>query len=379
MAQSITSRTAREKLKPRREPYWARIQTGLYVGYRRLERGEGTWIARRRNELGRQEYRALGTFADYDEATRAAVAWVAELAAGTLQAPVAATVREACSRYVEHLRLQKSAASAKDAQGRFKRLVYSDPIADIPLSKLQAADLKDWLADQLEVEDEEDEDELRRAKDSANRNLASFKAALNLAWKDGLVASDAAWRTVVPFRGVGRRRQGFVPLEQRSALLSTCEPDLAALVRALLLTAARPGELARATVRDFDRAQGTLVLSGKTGPRTVTLSSSAARFVQSMAEGKAATDFLLAQASGAAWNKDVWKKRFKEAAAAAGLPPDVVMYSLRHTAISERIAGGMDTFVVAKLAGTSTAMIDKHYGHLRHDRTRDMLDSVVLL
>ena len=30
------------------------------------------------------------------------------------------------------------------------------------------------------------------------------------------------------------------------------------------------------------------------------------------------------------------------------------------------IAGGVDSFLVAKLAATSTAMIDKHYGHLRH-------------
>ena len=45
------------------------------------------------------------------------------------------------------------------------------------------------------------------------------------------------------------------------------------------------------------------------------------------------------------------------------------MYRLRHVAISEMIAGGVDTFLVAKLAGTSTAMIDKHHGHLRHEQS----------
>jgi integrase len=55
------------------------------------------------------------------------------------------------------------------------------------------------------------------------------------------------------------------------------------------------------------------------------------------------------------------------------------MYSLRHTAISEMIANGMDSFVVARLAGTSTEMIDKHYGHLRHDKTRAKLDAVAIL
>jgi integrase len=54
-------------------------------------------------------------------------------------------------------------------------------------------------------------------------------------------------------------------------------------------------------------------------------------------------------------------------------------YSLRHTAISEFIANGADSFIVARLAGTSTAMIDKHYGHLRHDKTRAKLDAIAML
>lgn len=64
---------------------------------------------------------------------------------------------------------------------------------------------------------------------------------------------------------------------------------------------------------------------------------------------------------------------------AAKLPDDVVFYTLRHTGISEMIAGGVDTFVVAALAGTSTAMIDQHYGHLRHDQTRARLDAVSMV
>jgi len=44
----------------------------------------------------------------------------------------------------------------------------------------------------------EDDDKVRRAKDSANRNLSSLKAALNLAHRDRLVASDDGWKTVTP-------------------------------------------------------------------------------------------------------------------------------------------------------------------------------------
>lgn len=55
------------------------------------------------------------------------------------------------------------------------------------------------------------------------------------------------------------------------------------------------------------------------------------------------------------------------------------MYSLRHRAISEMISSGIDSFEVARMAATSTAMIDKHYGHLRHDRMRAKLDAIGIL
>jgi hypothetical protein len=38
--------------------------------------------------------------------------------------------------------------------------------------------------------------------------------------------------------------------------------------------------------------------------------------------------------------------------------------------------GGMDSVFVAKLSGTSVAMIEKHYGHLWHTETRKKLDAV---
>jgi len=84
-------------------------------------------------------------------------------------------------------------------------------------------------------------------------------------------------------------------------------------------------------------------------------------------------------AYGQRWNKDSWKKAFKDAVDVAKLPDGVVMYSLRHTAISEMILAGMDSFVVAKLAGTSVAMIEKNYGHLRHSVVTARLDRVVMI
>ena len=88
---------------------------------------------------------------------------------------------------------------------------------------------------------------------------------------------------------------------------------------------------------------------------------------------------MLATSYGQRWNKDSWKKIFKEAVETAKLPSAVVMYSLRHTAISEMILAGMDSFIVAKLAGTSVAMIEANYGHLKHSVVTAKLDAVAML
>jgi integrase len=381
MATDLKSKTSRDKLQPRREPYWSRVSDGLFVGYRRLEAGAGTWIARRRSDSGGQQYRALGTLDDvteakkHDEAVKQTKAWGEGVDAGASHKAV--TVEQACKAYVERQKHHKSKSSAADAEGRFTRLVYGKPIGAVHLDKLRTTTVKAWLDAMLD--DDGDEEDLRRSKDSANRNLNTLKAALNLALTDRLVATDAGWKTVKPYLKAGRRRQRFLDKADRAKLLAECDDDLRDLVTALLLTGARAGEIANANAGDLDVAQGTLRLSGKTGARTVTVSTAALTFFKTKTTSKLPAAPLLADAYGNRWNKDSWKKRFKEAVRAAGLPEDVVMYTLRHVAISEMIAAGMDSFLVAKLAGTSTAMIDKHYGHLRHDQTRARLDAVAMV
>ncbi|MFH1815985.1 MAG: tyrosine-type recombinase/integrase [Pseudomonadota bacterium] len=378
-ANNITSKTGRVALVPRREPYWSRLEAGGFLGYRAMASGEGTWIARHRDVCGKQHYHALGAFKGpkaYDDARKAAEDWLQSCGAGVITTGY--TVGDACKDYVAHLNTQKGKDCATDAEGRFKHLVYDIDIAAIRLDRLTATVVRKWVSDQL-PDDDDDEDETRRAKDTANRNLASFKAALNFAYASKRVGTDAAWKIVAKFKDVGRRRQHYLTIEERRALITQCPTDLAELARGLLLTGLRPGELAKATVANFDKQQGTLVVSGKTGTRVVSLSSAAATYFKGTVKGRIASAPLVARADGSAWNKDAWKKPFRAAVSAAKLPSGVVLYCLRHTAISELVGGGMDAFLVARLAGTSTEMIDKHYGHLRHETVRAKMDAVCMV
>jgi len=378
MSNEIDSKTKRDKLAPRREPYWAPLQKGAAVGFRKLENGTGTWIARWRDDEGKQKYRALGEFDKFDDAARAARAWVESCEQGAKTGIT--TVKEVCEDYIKALRAEGRHATAKDAEGRFARLVYGEPLARLPIDKLRATTVSKWLNEQIEDDEEADEEDVRRSKDSANRNLATLKAALNRALQHRIVATDAGWATVQKFPKVGaRRKDAFLSMEQRKALLAACPEDLALFVKAALLTGARPGELATLNAGDFDKQLGALTLTGKTGRRTVAISSAAVAFFIEAGKDKLPAAPMLATAYGQRWNKDSWKKVFKDAVAAAKLPDAVVMYALRHTAISEMILAGMDSFIVAKLAGTSVAMIEANYGHLRHDVVTAKLDRVAML
>ncbi|MDR5757666.1 tyrosine-type recombinase/integrase [Caballeronia sp. LZ035] len=374
----IHSKTSRDRLTPRREPYWARIRAGLYVGFRRTETG-GHWLGRLRGEDGRQRFVALGPdLPDFDTAAVRVIEWAARPVSEeqAQQPPEAMTIRKACALYVEHQRLQKSEKAAKDSAARFRYMIDAQPIGAVALVDLKAQHILDWVRKQVLRKEGE---ALRAAKDSSNRQLSSLKAALNFAYRMGMIDTDAAWRAVTPFRAVGRRRQGFVPASDRERLLAVSAHDIRAFVTALLLTGARPGEIAGVRACDFDREQGTLALDGKTGPRVIVLSSAALSFVRGRAEFKIGNALLFTTTGGAKWRKETWGNAFDKAVAAAGLSDSLVLYSIRHTAISEMIAGGMDAFVVARMAGTSTAMIDKHYGWLRADKTREALDRINLL
>lgn len=378
MAHDLTKKGERSKLEPRREPYWSRVEIGLYLGWRALGGGVGTWIARRQ-EGGKKTYQALGHHDSYDEAKKAALAWVGRADAGVKEEDT--TVEAACKHYVQHQRTAKGDKAADDAEGRFKRLVYGTDFGRIKLDKLNTIKVRAWRDAQIpKTTDDDEDDKTRRAKDSTNRNLATLKAALNLAHRDRLVASDDGWKTVTAFEKVGQRRTIFLNTEQRRELVKHCGPGLRELVVGLLLTGLRPGELAACTVADFDKEQGTLnIRKSKTECRTVLLSTQATKHFKAITENRIALAPLVADDFGKHWNKDAWKKPFKEAVKAAKLPEKTVLYTLRHCAITELIAGGMDSHLVAKIAGTSTAMIDANYGHLRADKTRALMDKTVML
>jgi integrase len=393
MADRITSVGAREALKPRHTPYWHRVRKGCYLGFRKTSAtSAGSWLARFRNEdTNKQKVHSLGRFDKlpanerFDAAMREAEAWFKHMSTGGSGEVV--TVRDACEDYVSDLRQQGRRTAADEAAARFRRWVYSDDkLASTALLKLTPKAVGDWRAALAGTnalpQDREKPATRARAASTLNRDMTTFRAALNLALENGHVTSDHAWKTKLrPVENADGRRNVYLDLEQRRKLITASQADLAAFLRGLSMVPLRPGAMAALSARSFDKRLSTLAIGKekKGGDRTITLPASTAAFFGEQCRNKLPSAPLFAQASGRAWDKDAWKGPFKAAAQSAGLPPEATAYALRHSIITDLIAlHKLDTLTVAQLSGTSLQMIEKHYGHLLREHAARALASLAL-
>ena len=210
MSYRINTASGRDRLEPRREPYWGTpLDRGRSLGYRKIDQGRGTWIARSRDpETGKQHYQALKqvSASDFYAATAAAKAWFKMLDAGVTQnGPF--TVAAACREYLQELERGGRAKAAADAAWRFRRgAVYGMKegkedypelvklgIGRIEVTRLRTPTLKSWR------------DLLGMSPAGQNRMTAVLRAALNLAIENNRVPASAPQARGAPSRGTATR------------------------------------------------------------------------------------------------------------------------------------------------------------------------------
>ena len=373
MANKIDTKAKRERLSQRREPYWDKLILGGYIGYRVGAIG-GSWIARFRSEDGKQNYKSLELPAhlpvnEYDTASTEARKWFDALQAGFK--PKAGTVAEAADNYTEFLEQNNSKASADDARGRIRRYILPE-FTKTPLDRLNNRQIRKCVHSFVV---EGSDEEIRKSKASANRNLATFKAMLNLAHKEGLVQSNRAWKDVDKFKKPDGARKDYLTPNQAKKLLDNADVYFHDLLKAGLLTGARYGELCKLRVGDLDKNKGLLNIPwGKTDARTFPLTKTAKAFFINMSKNKLPDAPLLTRNGADPWSKSDQTKLMRETVRKAELLDSVVFYTLRHSFIADVIDQNMSVFDIAKITGTSIEMIEKHYGKLFKDRVIEVLE-----
>lgn len=385
--------TARDALPARHAPYWIKVRTECHLGYRKTTATSmGAWIARCRDDAtGKYQLHSLGSLDTiqgarrYDEAAKLAGQWFEHRSSGGTSTPI--NVTQAWDRYIAKLTSEGKTEAAKDAKARFRRWIEPDTkLSKTSILKLTTGQINDWrvkLASTPAIPQDKSKASTKpRSGSSLNRDMAVFKTVLNLALEDGHATTDTAWRTKLkPVKNATKRRDCYLDIDQRRALIARAPHDLANLIRGMALLPLRPGAVAALTVGNFDKRLGVLTVGkDKAGQdRKITLPASTAAFFAVQSKDKLPGAALCARDDGRAWDKDSWKYPFKDAVIAAGLPTGATAYALRHSTITDLIAiHRMDTMTVAVLSGTSISMIEKHYGHLLHDRAAAGLAALAL-
>ena len=368
----------RSKLEPRRDPYWHRLAEGRHLGFRKMTKGsQGSWLARFYDgeryiypESGLGDFSALPEGEQFDAAKVAAEEWFRQCDMGI--SSTSSTVQEACAAYVEEKR-QESEAAADAIAARFKKLVDQDPLGKVELAKLRPMHVAAWKKRVLA---------LGKSRATFNRDATNLRAALNLARRRLEVASDIAWREELkPFENADGRRSLYLDTKERRALLENSSAEARPFFLTLALLPLRPGDVAVLRVSDLDVSNKALRVPAGKGkpPRTVPLPDEALKHFKATAAGKLPSAWLIARADGSQWKRWDWRDEIKLAAAGAKLPRATVAYSIRHSTITDLVKGGLDLFHVAKLAGTSVAMIERHYGQLQDKHARDALKKLSMI
>lgn len=381
----------RDKLKSKAgdEPHWQRLRQGVYLGYRPSKKKTGgTWFARfydaEANRNARKRLGDYGTLSGHEvfkQAKADAETWAETVESGGQLARDMVTVKDACDAYLKE-------RPSPIAEGVFRRHVYDDPIAKVKLEKLRRHHLKEWrkrleqapaLVTRTKVA------EMKRMKprsqSTVNRDMVPLRAALGLVLKPGAPNTDAAWQEALrPFKGADRRRELYLDRGERKKLVDASNDEVRPFLKALCLLPLRPGALASLKVSDFDkRTRAVTIGKDKNGkPRQVTMPQVLADFFGEQVKDKLSASSIFSRVGGLAWDKDAWKYPVKAAVQAAGLPPAVAAYTLRHSVITDLIRARLPILTVAQLSGTSVAMIEKHYGHLVRDDAEEALASIAI-
>jgi len=342
------------------DPSGAHKRTAVY-GKTQAEARTNAKALRKRFELGqpaREAKETLGTF-------------TGEWIAGTL----AASTRKASTKAMYATLARKH--------------IVSSALGSLSLDRVTPRAVEAWLAE-------------LKGKGLAESTVRSaytiLRAVLDTAVRDGLLSRNAAAAVKRP-TVAAREAASLTPDQVRAVLTAAHQSRYAPLFAVLAGTGLRRGEALALQWPDIDleagvaRVRGTLArVAGELGVtepktaksrRTVPLSESvvgtlrALRLQQTQERLKAGsqwqqTGYVFTTEFGEPCDPRNALRAFKVAARRAGLPASVGLHTLRHSAASLMMAGGVPLKIVSDMLGhSSVAITGDIYGHVAPDVSRE--------
>jgi integrase len=373
-----------------------------------LGKKNGYWYTRAGTSSGK--YFGKVGVVPYSDAKEEFAAYLKTVSGSKVRPGTKITIAELVDRFLDWAEANRSDRTYGERKCHLDRYVNFRSkagaiIGDLPGTRADAADLlafKDHLITTAKLD-----------PFTADKYVTSVKAAFN--WAERFDVLPKGFR---PFGAVEKYRKPHDPLlegdlptpDEIKSLLKHADDDLETIrdgsrfrtrrpdegrtgksnpyagFRDLLMvyynTGARTSELLACTVADFVRSSGLLVLGRHkrshtmkdASTRRINLNATARGIVERWCKGKGPTDPIFTRPSGRAWDRYSADNRFQIVRERAKVRDEITIYSFRHLWISEAMMHGVDVATVAKMAGTSIAMIEKVYGHFTSDHFREAQD-----
>ena len=263
---NLKTKTSRAKLTPRSAVYAQTLSGGRALCYRIRRAGHpGRWLLRTAKPQGGYNMEVLGVADDITDADGTDVLTYAQALEATLGKvhadPTKITIERAMQDWAD---AKAAAASTPDRAPayHYAARVLAAAFPGATLQSLTARQISQWHSA-----------DTRSSRASANRSLATLKAGLTRAADLAGYKGDRPWTAVKLHskKSSFTARVTVMTEDEEERLIEAARPDLAQLLRALQMTGARMGEIREATVGDLHGNR--LALTGKTGPRVITLSA----------------------------------------------------------------------------------------------------------
>ncbi len=333
----------------RNRGFWFRKGRGWYVGNDKLLYDNGQHI---KSADARQD---------------AEKAYHAYMASTVPAGPVVQdfTIREVCREYLKE-------AKVKSSQQTYllrRRLLFDfcegkegvhKGVGNLSVSDLIGLRVKQWL-------DAHNWNGSRRMAYQAVRRAFHYGKELGMI-PDGQTLSLKA--------GVSRKRKAYFDKETEEKLCSVANRAMADVIRALICTGCRPGELARLEKRHISEVDGRMIWrfapeEHKTGRKTgrdrvIRVPSEIANLVRHRLKWQSGSRVFLNSLSKP-WTAESLKDAFTRlrrrlAKVGSALGPDQTLYACRHTYAKRQLGRGVGIEVLAAQMGNSRQVAWDHYG-----------------
>lgn len=295
------------------------------------------------------------------------------------------SVAELCDRYLEAGVATKKASTLSTDRGRIERHI-KPLLGKMRITDVTRADVAQFLQDVANGKTATDVKTRKRGRAIVKGGKGTATRTVGLLGGIFTYANEAGLLKENPVRGVKRyrdqRNERFLDAEELTRLgeaLAKAEaegenPYALAIIRLLLLTGARKGEIEKLRWSEVDRNFQYLRLAdSKTGQKLIVLNDAALEVLEGISR-RQKSDFVFPASRSEGWYQGtpkVWE-RMRIAAGLSG----VRLHDLRHSFASVAASTGANLQVIGALLGHMNSATTARYAHLGADPVRAAAQSV---